>query len=138
MVNLVTLPAELILTNRQISVLTQMNRVVSCKIIWNCLKHLTVIITGELGFRFIYIVFWCTKINQIIKIIQIIFNNTKFLTSNDFAGNCMFKVNNRNFWTRCEICLKLTIKIPERCHWRRSGVFIFNFERIFHLVLVFL
>ena len=26
----------------------------------------------------------------------------------------MFKVNNRNTWTRCEICSKLTIKTPER------------------------
>ena len=30
------------------------------------------------------------------------------------AGNYMFKVNNRNTRTRCEICSKLTIKIPER------------------------
>ena len=30
------------------------------------------------------------------------------------AGNCMFKVNNRNTRTRCEICSKLTIKTPER------------------------
>ena len=30
------------------------------------------------------------------------------------AGNDMFKVNNRNTRTRCEICSKLTIKIPER------------------------
>ena len=28
----------------------------------------------------------------------------------------MFKVNNRNTRTRCEICLKLTRKIPERYH----------------------
>ena len=28
------------------------------------------------------------------------------------AGNYMFKVNNRNTRTRCEICSKLTIKIP--------------------------
>ena len=32
------------------------------------------------------------------------------------AGNSMFKVNNRNTRTRCEICLKITIKIPERRH----------------------
>ena len=31
------------------------------------------------------------------------------------AGNYMFKVNNRNTRTRCEICSKLTIKTPERC-----------------------
>ena len=33
---------------------------------------------------------------------------------------------------------KLTIKTPERRYWRRSGVFIVNFEHISHLVLVFL
>ena len=54
------------------------------------------------------------------------------------AGNYMFKFNNRNTRTRCEICLKLTIKTPERRQWRRSGVFIVNFERISHLFLVFL
>ena len=42
----------------------------------------------------------------------------------------MFKVNNRNTGTKCEICSKLTIKIPEQRHWRRSGVFVVNFERI--------
>ena len=30
------------------------------------------------------------------------------------AGNYMFKVNNRNTRTRCEICSKLTIKTPKR------------------------
>ena len=49
----------------------------------------------------------------------------------------MFKVNNRNTSLRCEICSKLTIKIPERRQWRRSGIFIVNFEHIPHLVLVF-
>ena len=33
---------------------------------------------------------------------------------------------------RCEICPKLTIKTP-KCHWRRFGVFIVNFEHISHL-----
>ena len=50
----------------------------------------------------------------------------------------MFKVNNRNSRTRCEICSKLTIKTPERRQWCRSGIFIVNFEHISHLVLVFL
>ena len=54
------------------------------------------------------------------------------------TGNCMFKVNNRNTRTRCEICSKLTIKTPELRQWRSSGVFIVNFEHISHLVLVFL
>ena len=50
----------------------------------------------------------------------------------------MFKVNNKNTKTRCEICSKLTIKTPERRHCRRSGVFIVNFDHISHLVRVFL
>ena len=50
---------------------------------------------------------------------------------------CMFKGNNRNTRTRCEICSKLTIKTPERRYWRRSGVFIVNFEHVSHLLLIF-
>ena len=53
-------------------------------------------------------------------------------------GNYMFKVNNRNARTRSEICSKLTIKTPEPCQWRRSGVFNVNFEHISLLVLLFL
>ena len=60
------------------------------------------------------------------------------LRKNSFpAGIYLFKVNNRNTRTRCEICLKLTIKTPERHpkltiktlerrQWRRSGLFIFT------------
>ena len=54
------------------------------------------------------------------------------------ASNYMFKVNNKNIRARCEICSKLTIKILERRYWRRSGIFIVNFEHVSHLVLVFL
>ena len=50
----------------------------------------------------------------------------------------LLKVNNRNSRARCEICSKLTMKIPQRRQWRRSGIFIVNFEHISHLVLVFL
>ena len=56
----------------------------------------------------------------------------------DLAGIYLLKVNNRNNRTKCEICSKLTIKIPERPHWHRSGIFIVNFEHSLHLVLVFL
>ena len=48
------------------------------------------------------------------------------------------KVNNRNTRERCEICSKLKTKTPERRQWRRSCVFILNFEHILHLFLVFL
>ena len=47
------------------------------------------------------------------------------------SGISLPKVNNRNTRTRCEIYSKLTIKTPERRQWRRSGVFILNFEHIF-------
>ena len=47
----------------------------------------------------------------------------------------MFKVNNENLRTMCENSSKLTIKIPERRHWRRSRVFIINFEQIFFFFL---
>ena len=53
------------------------------------------------------------------------------------AGNYMFKVNNRNIRTSCELCSKLTIKIPKRL-LRRYGVFNVNFEHIPHLVVVYL
>ena len=49
-----------------------------------------------------------------------------------------FKVNNRNTRKRWEMYSKLTIKTPERHHWRRFGVFIVNFEHISHFLLVFL
>ena len=48
----------------------------------------------------------------------------------------MFNVDNRNTRARCEICSKSTIKTPERCHWRRAGAFIVNFEHISHFVLM--
>ena len=52
--------------------------------------------------------------------------------------NYMFRVNNKNPKTRCKIYSKLTIKTEQR-QWRRSGVFILNFEHnISHLVLLFL
>ena len=53
------------------------------------------------------------------------------------ASIYLVSINNRNT-TRCEICSKLTIKIPERSQWYSSGVFIVNFEHISHFVPVFL
>ena len=53
------------------------------------------------------------------------------------AGIYVLKVNNGNTKIPCEICSKLTIKTPERGHWRHFGVFIVNFEQISHIVLVF-
>ena len=41
----------------------------------------------------------------------------------------MFKVNDRNTRTECEICSKLTKKTPEQRHWH-SSVSIVNFEQV--------
>ena len=54
------------------------------------------------------------------------------------ASIYLLKVSNRNTRTRHRIYSKLTIKIPERRHYRRPGVFIVNFEHISHLALMFL
>ena len=76
------------------------------------------------------------------KLSSVIFKKIIFMVrvygDSDPAGICMFKVNKRNTRTRCKICSKLTTKISERRQWRRSGIFIVNFEHISHLVLVFL
>ena len=65
-------------------------------------------------------------------------NSFRVLSILYITNFCETKFNQRSTRTRCEICSKLTIKTPERRHWRRSDVFIVNFEHISHLVLVFL
>ena len=42
----------------------------------------------------------------------------------------LLKVNNRSTRTSYETCSKLTIKTPKRGHWRRSCVFMVNFEHV--------
>ena len=49
----------------------------------------------------------------------------------------LLKVYNKKIKTMLEISSKLTKMTPERHHWRRSGVFIVNFEQISNIVLVF-
>ena len=49
----------------------------------------------------------------------------------------LFKVNDQSDRAMGKICSKLTIKTPKRRQWRRSGVFIVNFEQISHIVLGF-
>ena len=57
------------------------------------------------------------------------FNTLHFSRYNP-AGNYMFRVNNRNTRTRCEIYRKLTIKTTKRHHRRRSGDIIVYFKHI--------
>ena len=54
------------------------------------------------------------------------------------GGIYLLNVMNRNSRTRCEICSKPKIIIPERRQWRRSVIFFVNFEYISRFVLVFL
>ena len=54
------------------------------------------------------------------------------------AGIYLLKVNNSNSRTWCRICSNLTLRTQERRQWRRSAIFIVNFEHIAHLVLVYL
>ena len=61
----------------------------------------------------------------------------KYLSEMNPACIRLFKFNKVNTRTMCEICSKLTIKTPERCQWRRSGVCIVNFEQISIIILVF-
>ena len=49
----------------------------------------------------------------------------------------LFKVSNGKARTMFEMYSKLTIKKPEVHNWRDSGVCIFNFEQILHIILVF-
>ena len=50
------------------------------------------------------------------------------------ANIYLFKVNNENTITMFEICSNLTTETLER---RRYGVFLVNFEKISHILLVF-
>ena len=50
----------------------------------------------------------------------------------------LFKVSNGNTRTSWEVRSKLTVKTPDRQHWRCSCIFIVNFEQISCLVLFFL
>ena len=49
----------------------------------------------------------------------------------------LFKAKNINTRTMCETCSKSTINTRERRQWRRSGVFIVNFEQILTLFWCF-
>ena len=63
--------------------------------------------------------------------------SSDFVWTTQQTFNCL-KVNNTNTTKKCEIRSKLTKKILEQCHWRRSFILIVNFERITSLFKVFL
>ena len=60
----------------------------------------------------------------------------KPFSPNILTSNYLFKVNNGDIRTMCEILSKLTRK-PKRRHWRLSDFFVVNFEHISHIVTVF-
>ena len=49
----------------------------------------------------------------------------------------MFKVNNGNTKTTCEICSKLAIKTQDWHHWLRPALFIVHFQQALLIALVF-
>ena len=61
------------------------------------------------GFAFIWLL--GNQVNNVWVIL------VRFSTFSMPGGNYMFKVNNINNRTRCEVCAKLTMKIPERRQW---------------------
>ena len=54
----------------------------------------------------------------------------------------LLDIKNRNTGKRCEICSKLTMRIPEQLqelrHRRRSGIFVVSFEHFSQLYIFFL
>ena len=58
-------------------------------------------------------------------------SDTKWVNERGYAANIY------NTRKRHEICSKLTIKTPKQRQWRRSGVFIANFEHILHFFQCF-
>ena len=56
----------------------------------------------------------------------------------DFIHFLQYQTTNGNGRTMRKIYSKLKIKTPVGSQWRRSGVFIVNFEQISYTVLVFL
>ena len=94
--------------------------------------------------------FFCQhKINFAFAILQMFHSKSSFLVfwfqKEPLKGRCIFtqpapicsKLTIETL-DQTEICSKLTVKTTKQRHWRRSGVFIVNFEHISHLVLVFL
>ena len=53
-----------------------------------------------------------------------------FTLPNKPADIYLFKFKNGKTRTMCEILSKLTIKVPEFCHWNRCGVVIDDFDQV--------
>ena len=64
--------------------------------------------------------------------------SVSYLAKQSPAGIHLFKVNNGNTKTMCEICSKLTIKTQSDIIDITSGLFIISFEQISLTVLRFL
>ena len=65
--------------------------------------------------------------NETLRYISKFFLNYRNLQ----AGIYLFKVNNENTRTNCEIWSKLTVQTLERCNWYRSGVLLLTLN-VFH------
>ena len=67
-------------------------------------------------------------------------NFLRILWKNSVGNNLHYSMSNQTLPSRYlfkVIWSKLTIKTPERPYWRRSGVFVVNFEQNLHIFRVF-
>ena len=61
-----------------------------------------------------------------LKIVNYLYKNLHLRDSTGFVIR---------LWKHCK-CSKFTIKIPQRCHWHHSGVFIINFSKCSSLFII--
>ena len=147
---------DVILKSCDTTVLKTLPLVVRCKIFrWSVCKHKT-IITKMFAFLIVTLGFICSVYSETWtehenrRVVVWKFSSP--------VNKCMLKVSNRNTRRKCEICSKLPIKTIKRRQllfplkssetlsddfrgnrsWRRSGIFIVNFEHISYLSLLFL
>ena len=80
---------------------------------------------------------YCHKHDHRFTILYPVLYNLGICSLHFQASIYVLKVNNINSRKKCVICSKLKAKTPERYHWRRYGVFAFNFKHISYLFLMF-
>ena len=104
---------------------TKVNMSRNTYILWTIPKNFKNLYVGEFN---VFIALW-----EWDNLSGTVFIGSYFIKSNIH----LFKISNSNSRKRYEICSKLTRETPERRRWRRSSVFIVNFEHILHIFLGF-
>ena len=97
----------------------------------SCVKLRLYIVDFELDFNIVKLYNFCTEITTTIDMSWGSASIAKMIP----GSACLFKVQNENTRTTCS--KKKTIKTLEQYQWRRSSVFIVNFEHIYLLFSCF-